>query len=665
VPASTPAPRAGDPTWARPALVVLLAGTAFLYTWSLAESGWANAYYSAAVQAATHSWKAFFFGSSDAANSITVDKAPLFLWPMAISARLFGVHSWSILAPQALEGVAAVGVLYAAVRRWFGAAAGLIAGAVLAVTPVAALMFRYNNPDALLTLLLTLGAYATVRAIERGATRWVALVGVCVGLGFLAKMLQVLLVVPGFGLAYLVAAPGPLRTRLRQLAVAGVAMVASAGWWVAIVELWPASSRPYIGGSQDNSLLNLIFGYNGFGRLDGSETGSVGGGPPGTAGRWGDTGLYRLFNTSFGGQISWLLPAALGMLVVLAAVSWRALRRDRTKAAALLWGGWLVVTGLAISLGQGIIHEYYTVALAPPIGALVGIGAVHLWRHRDQVAARLALAAAVAATGWWASVLLSRHPAWHPGFGNLVLVGGVGTAVALVVLPAGRSAVTAAVAGLALLVALAAPAAASWTTARTPHSGAIPQAGPTGTFGRVAFTPRITTGTGGGRPGATPPGLPGGGTTGRFPAPGGGFPGGGTGRTGSAAPRPGGILGASEPGSEVVGLLSADADRYTWAAATVSSNRAAGYQLATGEPVMPVGGFNGTDPSPTLEQFQQLVAEGKIHWFVGGQGFGLVGAAGGTTTEASRISTWVERTFTSTTADGVTLYDLTARSDTT
>ena len=197
------------PPWIRPALIGLLALTAVLYLWDLGASGWANSFYSAAAQAGSQSWKAFFFGSSDAANSITVDKPPAALWIMALSVRIFGLSSWSMLVPQALEGVASVGLLYLAVRRTSGAQAGLLAGAVLALTPVAALMFRFNNPDSLLVLLLIAGAYFTVRATESGSLRWLSLVGVMVGFGFLTKMLQALLVVPAFALVYLIAAPEP------------------------------------------------------------------------------------------------------------------------------------------------------------------------------------------------------------------------------------------------------------------------------------------------------------------------------------------------------------------------------------------------------------------------------------------------------------------------
>ena len=253
----------------------LLIATAGFYLYGLSVNGWANSFYSAAVQAGSQSWKAFFYGSSDAANSITVDKPPASLWIMALSVRVFGLSSWAILVPQALMGVASVGVLYATVRRHFGAGAGLLAGAVLATTPVAVLMFRFNNPDALLVLLLTIAAWAAVRATEKGSTRWLVLVGALIGFGFLTKMLQALLIVPGISLAFLVAAPTSLGRRIRSLLIAGVAMIVSAGWWIAIVELVPAAARPYIGGSQTNSILELTLGYNGFGRLTGNETGSV------------------------------------------------------------------------------------------------------------------------------------------------------------------------------------------------------------------------------------------------------------------------------------------------------------------------------------------------------------------------------------------------------
>src|SRR5450432_3583542 len=245
---------AGQPAWARPAILALLGLTAVLYLAGLSANGWANDFYSAAVQAGSTSWKAFFFGSFDASSFITVDKTPASLWVMELSARVFGLNYCSLLVPQAREGVAATGVLYATVRRWSGPAAGLLAGAALASTPVAALMFRFNNPDALLVLLMTLAAYAVTRAIDSGRTRWLVLAGTLIGFGFLTKMLQAFLVLPAFAVAYLVAGPGGLGRRLWQVLAAAGAMVAAAGWWVTAVMLTPAASRPYIGGSTTNSV---------------------------------------------------------------------------------------------------------------------------------------------------------------------------------------------------------------------------------------------------------------------------------------------------------------------------------------------------------------------------------------------------------------------------
>jgi 4-amino-4-deoxy-L-arabinose transferase-like glycosyltransferase len=636
--------------WRRPALIVLLAGTAVLYIVGLGASGWANSFYSAAVEAGTKSWKAFLFGSFDSSNFITVDKPPASLWVMDLSARVFGVNAWSILVPQAVEGVAAVWLLFATVRRRFGTSAGLLAGAVLALTPVATLMFRFNNPDALLTLLLVASAYAFTRALEHASTRWLALAAALIGFGFLTKMLQALTIVPGFALVYLLAAPTPLRRRLVQLLVAGGALVVSAGWWVALVELWPASSRPYVGGSQDNSLLNLIFGYNGFGRITGNESGSViGGGGQGAAGDWGPTGLTRLFGTEMGTQISWLLPAALIFGVVLLWAWRRSPRTDGRRAAVIAWASWLVVTGLVFSYARGIIHPYYTVALAPAIGALVGIGAIWSWRERHTWLARIAAAGALAATVFWSYRLLERTPSWHPWLRTAVLVVGLAAAALLLVRRGGI-----AVAAAALVAALAAPAAYSFQTASTAHTGAIPSAGPAGAsiggFRGGAFGAR--------RFGNQPQGFgvrggalqdfgaPPQGTGFRGSPPGGGFQRGGL----------GGLLDASTPNAALVRLLQAGASHYTWAAAAVGANSAAGVQLASGEPVMAIGGFNGTDPAPTLAQFQAYVAAGKIHYFLAGGRGGF-----GSSSSSSAITSWVESHFTARTVGGVTVYDLTKR----
>jgi 4-amino-4-deoxy-L-arabinose transferase-like glycosyltransferase len=685
-----------DAAWVRPALLTLLVATAVLYIWGLGASGWANSFYSAAVQAGTKSWKAMFFGSSDSSNFITVDKPPAFLWPMEISARIFGLNSWSMLIPQALEGVATVGLVYLSVRRWFSAQAALLGGAVVALTPVAAMMFRYNNPDALLALLLTGATYATMRAIEKAQTRWLVFAGALIGFGFITKMMQAFLIIPVMAVVYLLAAPTGWWRRVWQTVLMGVAVLVAAGWWVAIVALTPAADRPYVGGSQNNSILNLIFGYNGFGRLDGSESGSVGGGRV-AGSMWGPTGLTRLFNAEFGNMMSWLLPGALVMGAVLLVVTIRARRTDRERAGLLLWGGSLVSIGLVISLAQGIIHPYYTVALAPPLGALVGIGTMGLWQRRATWVGRVGLAAGLAATVVWSVILLGRTSDWFPALRPFVAVAGALGVVAILALPLLRNVpklAVALVAALGLGAALAAPLFSTVATAATPHAGAIPSVTPTASSGFGGPGGGFGGG-GGGFPGAGARrafgggGFPGGATTGGgfpgaaggggFPGAGGGFPtgagtGAGTGTFPGGARAFGGGFGRGAGGGGGAGFLNSstsnaalnkalqrDADKYTWAAATVNSNNAAGYQLGSGEPVMAIGGFNGTDPAPTLGQFEKDVAAGKIHYFIasGGGGGGFGGGAGGSG-DASQITSWVEAHFTAQTVGGVTVYDLSA-----
>ncbi|WP_423923375.1 ArnT family glycosyltransferase [Frigoribacterium sp. 2-23] len=658
--------REGVATWEHPAFVGLLVATAALYLINLSANGWANSFYSAAVQAGSTNWEAFLFGSSDAANSITVDKPPASLWLMALSVRLFGLSSFSILLPQALMGVATVGLVYGVVRRRFSAVAALTAGAVLALTPVAVLMFRFNNPDALLVLLLTAAGALTLRGIETGKIRWVIWAGVAIGFGFLTKQLQAFVVLPVLAGVYLVAAPVILRKRLLHLLAALAAVIVSAGWWVAIVELVPASMRPYVGGSQNNSFLELTFGYNGFGRLTGEETGSVTGGRGGaaTGGMWGSTGLTRLFGEQFGGQVMWLVPAALIVGVAALVLIGRRHRTDARRATLLLFGGWLVLTGLVFSFMSGIFHPYYTVALAPAIAVVIGAGADVLWRRRDRLWVRIVLAVAVLVTGGWGFALLSRAESWQPWIRIVVLVLSVIGAALVLVPRRGRRLASATVAVL-LAASLLGPTAFSIDTIATAHSGSLPSAGPAvqgggfggrggGAAGGRGF------GFGAGR-GGTPPafgtgqgtGTGTGAGTAQGAAPGAGAPVGGT-QTGRGGA--GGLLEAATVSKQLASYLAQNASDYTWIAAAVGSNSASGYQLATGDPVMPIGGFNGSDPSPTLAQFKQLVADGKIHYFIGG----TVGASHGGSSASSEIAAWVEASFTKTTVDGVTLYDLTS-----
>ncbi|MET9327927.1 glycosyltransferase family 39 protein [Tsukamurella sp. NPDC003166] len=649
----------------RCALAVLLVGTAVAYVWGLGAAGWANSFYSAAVQAGTESWKAMFFGSSDAANSITVDKPPASLWVMEVSTRIFGVNSWAMLVPQALLGVASVALLYATVRRGFGPGAGLLAGLLLAVTPVAALMFRFNNPDALLVLLMIAATWAMLRAVEDGRWRWLIACGVFVGFGFLTKQLAVMLIVPGLALTYLVAGPPRIGKRIAQLCAAGIALVAGAGWWLLTVELWPASSRPWIGGSQNNSILELTLGYNGLGRLNGNEKGSVvpgrgedassylpggmelpsgfefpGGGKGG--GMWGDPSILRMFQPEQAGQIAWLIPAALLALVLVLVLRGRAPRIDGDRAAVIAWGGWLLVTGITFSLMAGIFHAYYTVALAPAIAALVAIGVAVGWRERARPWVRVVGALAVAATGTTGWYVLVQTPSWNPWLRWVIAAAAaIGTVSLLAtLLPAVRPArgLVGVIALAALVTGIAGQVAFAAETIATPRQGAIVSAGPSSGHG---FGP--------GRGGNDMPEF-----LKRFAERSGP---GGDGERGRGGPS---FLMGSEPSAALKALLLQDADRYTWIAATVGANSAAGPQLATGRPVMPIGGFNGTDPSPTLAQFQKYVADGRIHYFLAESGgFGFGGGSG----TAAEIRAWVEKTFTARTVDGTTVYDLTAPKD--
>jgi 4-amino-4-deoxy-L-arabinose transferase-like glycosyltransferase len=606
------APEKAPRNWERPALIALLAGTAVLYLWGLSSMGWANDYYAAAVQAGTQSWKAWLFGSLDSGNAITVDKPPAAMWVMVLSARLFGFSAFSMLLPQALMGVGTVALVYATVRRCSGAAAALIAGTVMALIPVAAVMFRYNNPDALLVFLLTLAAYFMLRAVESGSTRWIVFVGITIGFAFLTKMLQAGLVVPGFALVFLIAAPGRLRKRLWQLVIGAVAMVVSAGWFIALVDLWPAESRPYVAGSSDNSLLQLALGYNGIDRVAGGQ------GPGNHNPMFGGaSGITRLFAQSMGTEISWLLPAALIGLVAGIWFTARTSRTARVRASLLLWGGWLLVTAAIFSFMQGVIHPYYTVALAPAIAALIGISVRELWRGREFRGSRIVLALMLATTGVWSFVLLARTPDWLPALRWVLLIGSIAIASVLAVGAQRLGRATAAVTAAALLFGVGASAAYAIETVAKPHGGPMPSAGPNNSsFG---FSP--------------------GGPGGQGPNPG-----------------PGGHGGPSfgHDANNVALQQLVGGSETRWSAASIGSMTASRLELKTGASIMAIGGFSGGDNSPTLEQFQRYVANHDVRYFIAGDR----GPRSGSRGSADAITTWVKEHFRATDVGGTTVYDL-------
>src|SRR3984893_9031302 len=625
--------RASTPAWEMPALLCLLALSALLYLWDLGREGMANTFYSAAVMSGSPSWKYFIYASIDAASFVTVDKPPVALWMMELSARLFGFSSWSMLVPQALAGVAAVGLTSLTVRRHAGAVAGLVAALVLALTPVAALMFRYNQPDGILTLLLVGSAYTTLRAVESGRIRWLVATGVLLGFAFNTKMLQAFLVLPAFALVYLVAAPPRLGRRILGLLSAGTALLGSAGWWPLVVMLIPAADRPYIDGSTNNSIWNLILGYNGLGRIFG---GSGPGGAGGGFGFGGAAGVGRLFNAENGGQVSWLLPVAGLALVVGLALRWRAVRTHLGRAGYLLWGGWALVTVAVFSFMTGIFHPYYTVALAPAVGALVGMGLVDLWRLRQSSLTRWLLPAGLAVTGVWAFVLLGRTPDFQSWLRYAVLVVSLLSALVLLIPLSRRLAVAAITAGLAAV--LPRPAAYTLDTVLPTHTGAITSAGP------------AVTAAGSGGPGGA----------GGFQPPEGvrGFPGPRAGSAGvpSGGTPPGGAFG--NRGQQVsaspalVKYLLAHRGQATWIAAVEGSMNAGSLELTSGQPVMAMGGFSGSDPTPTLSQFQSLVAQGKVRYLLVQSGDGAIGGGGRGGTVAQVVS-WAEAHGKAATISGV------------
>ncbi|MRH90511.1 phospholipid carrier-dependent glycosyltransferase [Nocardia sp. SYP-A9097] len=577
--------------WERLGLVVLLVGTAVAYLWNITVNGMGNGFYAAAVWSGSSNWKALLFGSLDPGNFITVDKPPVSQWVMALSGQLFGFSSASMLAPQALMAVAAVAFMYGAVTRVTASrTAGLLAGLVLVVTPVVALMFRFNNPDAVMVLLMTAAAYCTIRALPKASMRWLMLAGIALGFAFLAKMLEGLMVLPALGLAYLVVAPTSLRNRFAHLFAAAGALIVSSGWYVLLTILWPQDSRPYLAGSKDNTFMDLVLGYNGFARYLGHN--HQGGRNPfelpegyqmphGVEQRFGGgfgSGRDRMFTGEIGFEISWLLPAALLAFVLVLIARGRSPRTDLMRGAALVFGLWLIIDGIAFSGMKGGMHAYYTLAVAPAIAGVLALGVHELWRRRTDAFGRIGGAALILTMGGWAFALLQRNSGWQPWLRWTILAVTILVALSLILAslpPAKRAPSRDRITSLLLVTGVLAGLAGSvaYTAATLPesHTGGGPTVGPPAPAKDLgplsAFRSQMSMMTG----------------------------------TGDVDP-------------QLLAMLKAANTK--WSAAIDRSGPAAGLELASRTSVIAIGGFTSEDPVPTLPQFQQYVNDHQITYYI-------------------------------------------------
>ncbi|QLJ03365.1 glycosyltransferase family 39 protein [Streptomyces sp. NEAU-sy36] len=681
---------AGEPAYARPALLVLTALAALLYSWDIGHSQY-HTFYADAARSMTQSWKAFFYGSFDPGNSITLDKTPGFLWPQALCARLLGFHPWTLTLPQVLEGVASLLVLYRLVHRWAGTHAALVAGAAFLVTPAAVGLFRTSVEDPAFTLCLLLAAEATQRAARSGRPGPLLRAGFWVGAAFQAKMLEAWAVLPALALVHLVSAPVALRRRLAHLGLAALVTVAVSASWMLAVTLVPAKERPYVDGTTDNSAFSMVVGYNFLNRfgslgVSAAATGSVsatqgsghragagrgtGGpgaavpdatghlgarhgtgatgaagpahrgagdrgaaGPGGAAPRGGGDfggardGWAKMFGPALAAQTGWLYPFAA--VAAGCGVLWRRgrPRTDAARAGFLLWGTWLATYFLVFSAGSVGPHTYYMGVIAVPLAALTGAGAVRLWRaHRAGGRRAWALPGAVAATTAWSAYLAGRFPAFLPWLAPAVAVLGSAATVLLVLTRPGRPR-----AGGRL--ALGGPAAALAALLAAPTAWAVQVFDPAyGTAGMGSVGPtapdRGTAHTG--TPGAQA-------ARGHTPASAGPGAWGGIASDGGMTPAQRRLLDYTR--------AHRGSARYVFA--TTNWNAASPYILATGAEVLPLGGFSGRVPFPTPARFRRLVAEGRVRYVLAGGSAGFGPAAAGTAnatagkTAATRISDWV------------------------
>jgi 4-amino-4-deoxy-L-arabinose transferase-like glycosyltransferase len=599
------------------ALFVLLALTSLLYLWGLDRNGWANSYYSAAAMAGSHDWTAFFFSSSDPGNAISVDKPPLSLWVMSASVWAFGLSPWSILVPQALMGVASVYLLYRTVRTCVSPTAGLLAATALAVTPVATVMFRYNNPDALLTLLMIGAAYAALESIRRRRLRWLILAGGLTGAALLTKQLQIALLLPAIAATYLMFASGRIAKRLLHLLAALLTAAVAGCWWFIVVQMTPSSDRPFVGGSRFNSAVELTLGYNGVDRLTGEDASRTMSPSAASLVEKLDPGFQRFLQPQFSGQFGWFLPLAIAGLVL---AIWHLKRRSGStqyRAFVVLSGVWFFCSATVLAFMSGIVHPYYSLTLVPPLCCLAAIALVHMYRLRNRRPIRLALAGTLLVTMVLGFVTALRSTADFPE-GPLVALGLWSIVIALQLLPPPTQILQSISTGILAVALMVGPVVWSVNTVLSPHAGAGVVAGPSILGIRTDHPDRKQLAS------EVPPSF--------------------------AA-----VMFGDIPEEEVVARLRAAPASVEWPSAMVGSETAANYQLEGGRSVLPIGGFDGTDPFPTLKQFQAMVDEGKVASFVIQALPPLTLEGRG---ESAKIVEWVRTNFPAEQIEGAQYYDL-------
>ncbi len=571
-----------QPGWARPTLLAIALLAALSYGWGMSGAA-LEPFYGAAARSMSGSWHDFFFGAFDPAGTVTVDKLPGALWPQALSLRIFGFHVWALVLPQVLEGVLTVLVLHRAVRRLAGPVAGIVAAAVLAASPVTVALNRGNVSDSLLILLTVLAADATSAAIVSGRLRSLLLAGVWVGLAFQAKMVQAWLILPALAIAYLAAAPAPrLWVRARYVALAGAVTAAVSLSWMTVVSLIPHADRPYVDGTQNDSVFSQVFDYNGIARLSHGKTVSgaghtaaflarqaQGAGSASNIAEHVAPSWHRLLDGVYGRDVAWLAPAAAIALVGVLLASRGSGREDPRRAAVILWGVWLAILGVAFSDGI-YLHSYYVAALAPAIAALCGAGAAVAWERREDPRVSRTFVGTLSISIAY-GVFLLRDGVGVPAWLTPTAIGlGVGSASAVFVAiarpslskrPRARGSVALG-SGALLACALLLPAVAS---ALMVTRGLGPFA--------VPFEPASAT------------------------------------ESRAEAKH------ANAVSAQIVEAISSEYEA-PWAFAIDTSQLAAPYIQATGREVLPIGGFEGGIPAPTVSQLRGYVSSGKVRAFL-------------------------------------------------